>query len=270
LAIIVVVFLLSIFNSLGTDGSFGNENTEESVLSSVGKGITPVFQPMGIKEENWPATVGLFTGLFAKEVIVGTLNSLYSVESAGAAEASRNAITSTGAQLDPAASAAPEGPEAGTQQTEPFSLTDGIVESFTALGEGITGIFSGLAATLGLDMVGRSEAETAGLVEADRTVFTGMRANFNPASAYAYLLFVLLYFPCVAAFGTAIQEMGWKYGLLQATYLTILAWSTATLFYQLTAGGNPLFIALPFLIMTAVALFLWRMGRGSSEQKAEV
>jgi ferrous iron transport protein B len=269
-AIIVVVFLLSIFNSLGTDGSFGNENTEESVLSSVGKGITPAFQPMGIEKENWPATVGLFTGLFAKEVIVGTLNSLYSVESAGAAEASRNAITSTGAQLDPAASAAPEGPEAGTQQTEPFSLTDGIVESFTALGKGITAMFSGLGTTLGFDMVGRSETDTAGLVEADRTVFTGMRANFTPASAYAYLLFVLLYFPCVAAFGTAIQEMGWKYGLLQASYLTILAWSTATLFYQLTAGGNPLFIALPFLIMTAVALFLWRMGRGSSEQKAEV
>ena len=39
--------------------------------------ITPVFSPMGIREENWPATVGLITGIFAKEAVVGTLDSLY-------------------------------------------------------------------------------------------------------------------------------------------------------------------------------------------------
>ena len=32
---------------------------------------------MGIQEENWPAAVGVFTGIFAKEAVVGTLNSLY-------------------------------------------------------------------------------------------------------------------------------------------------------------------------------------------------
>ena len=40
--------------------------------------MTPIFEPMGITEDNWPATVGLVTGIFAKEVVVGTLNSLYS------------------------------------------------------------------------------------------------------------------------------------------------------------------------------------------------
>ena len=75
--ITLVVLVLAFFNSLGTDGSFGNEDTEESVLSYVGKVITPVFTPMGIEKENWPATVSLFTGLFAKEAVVGTLNSLY-------------------------------------------------------------------------------------------------------------------------------------------------------------------------------------------------
>ncbi len=261
-AIILVVFLLSIFNSLGTDGSFGNEDSENSVLSAVGKGITPVFTPMGIKEENWPATVGLFTGLFAKEVIVGTLNSLYSVEAGSAAEASSNTASTTGAHLDPADSAAPEAvEEAG------FSITDGIVDSFTALGEGLTGIFSGLGATLGLDMIGEDEARTASLVEADRTVFTGMRGNFGPYSAYAYLLFVLLYFPCVAAFGTAIQEMGWKYGVVQAAYLTILAWSTATLFYQLTVGHSVLFIILPLAVMGGVFFTLWYLGKGGRLEK---
>ncbi|MDY7026900.1 MAG: Fe(2+) transporter permease subunit FeoB, partial [Spirochaetota bacterium] len=216
-AIIVVVLALSVFNSLGTDGSFGNEDSEESVLSATGKVITPIFTPMGIEITNWPATVGLFTGLFAKEVIVGTLNSLY-------AQGTENEIENSG---------------------EEFSLSGGIVEAFTALGEGLTGIFTGLSATLGLDMIGLDESSTADIVEVEGSVFKGMRSQFNPHSAYAYLLFVLLYFPCVAAFGTAIQEMGWKYGIIQAAYLTLLAWSTATLFYQLTVVRNPVFIALP-------------------------
>ncbi|MEF3019358.1 nucleoside recognition domain-containing protein, partial [Pseudomonas aeruginosa] len=43
--------------------------------------VTPVFQPIGITEENWPATVGIITGIFAKEAVVGTLNSLYTTPS---------------------------------------------------------------------------------------------------------------------------------------------------------------------------------------------
>ena len=82
-AIIAVVIVLNVLNSVGTDGSFGNENQENSVLSEVGKTITPIFTPMGIEEENWPATVGIFTGLFAKEVVVGTLDALYSQSTGG-------------------------------------------------------------------------------------------------------------------------------------------------------------------------------------------
>ena len=238
-AILLVVLLLSIFNSLGTDGSFGNEDTEDSFLSAVGKSITPVFRPMGIEDENWPATVGLFTGLFAKEVIVGTLNSLYAQDA-----------TAADVEAD-------------------FSLREGVAESFTALRDGLSGIFSGLSATIGLDMIGHDEAQTAALIEAEGSVFTGMRSQFNPFSAYAYLLFVLIYFPCVAAFGTSIQEMGWKYGLMQAAYLTILAWSTATLFYQLAFAHNPLLIAVPLVIMTGVAVALYWLGKRPTERPAE-
>jgi len=75
--ILAVVIILSFLNSVGTDGSFGNEDSQNSVLSAVGKKITPVFYPIGITDDNWPATVGLFTGIFAKEAVVGTINSLY-------------------------------------------------------------------------------------------------------------------------------------------------------------------------------------------------
>ncbi|MDR8263828.1 ferrous iron transport protein B, partial [Acinetobacter baumannii] len=46
----------------------------------VSRVITPVFKPIGVHEDNWQATVGLFTGAMAKEVVVGTLNTLYTAE----------------------------------------------------------------------------------------------------------------------------------------------------------------------------------------------
>jgi len=67
--IIIMVLALSVLNSVGTDGSIGNEDSEHSVLSVVGKSLTPLFEPMGIHPDNWPATVGIFSGVLAKEVV---------------------------------------------------------------------------------------------------------------------------------------------------------------------------------------------------------
>lgn len=60
--IIPMVLVLNFLNAVGTDGSFGQENSNKSVLSEIGRGLTPLFKPMGIEKENWPATVGIFTG----------------------------------------------------------------------------------------------------------------------------------------------------------------------------------------------------------------
>ena len=40
-----MVLILSFLNALGTDGSFGNENTDKSVLASAGQSLIPVFEP---------------------------------------------------------------------------------------------------------------------------------------------------------------------------------------------------------------------------------
>lgn len=50
---------------------------DNSLLSVFGQWIQPVFAPMGIFPDNWPAVVGLITGMLAKEVVVGSLNSMY-------------------------------------------------------------------------------------------------------------------------------------------------------------------------------------------------
>jgi ferrous iron transport protein B len=51
---------------------------------------------------------------------------------------------------------------------------------------------------------------------------------------------VLIYSPCVAAIAAIQRETGWKWMAFSVGYLTALAWSMATLFYQVaTFAGHP-------------------------------
>ena len=181
--IVLAAILLSVLNSLGVDGSFGNEGTDKSVLTKIGKAITPVFEPMGVEEQNWPASVALFTGIFAKEAVVGTMNALYG-------------------QLEV---------RTDRQQGSSFAV---------------------------------------------------MRSYFSqgPAQAYAFLLFVLLYFPCIATLGVAIKEIGKGYGILMVLYQTLLAWLIATLFFQIVIGHSLVWIFVALGLGTAIVLILKIIG----------
>ncbi len=59
--------------------------------------------------------------------------------------------------------------------------------------------------------------------------------GWSPLIAYAFMLFVLLYFPCMAAVGAIRGEVGWKWAGFAALYTTIIAWVVATVVFQL--GG---------------------------------
>lgn len=147
--ILIFVLILNFLWSIGTDGSFGNETSEKSILSVVSRTVTPLFAPMGITPENWPATLGLITGVFGKELVVGTLHTFYSANGADPAEA----------------------------------------------------------------MLSRFDGKPG---------------------AFAYLLFVLIYAPCIATIAAMCRETGWKWTTFGVGYLTAMAWLCATLFYQTT------------------------------------
>ena len=85
--IVLLVAVLSVFNSMGTDGSFGNQNNGKSLLAVAAQKVTPVLSPLGIQQDNWQATVGIITGIFAKEAVVGTLNTLYQSDATGEEDA---------------------------------------------------------------------------------------------------------------------------------------------------------------------------------------
>ncbi|MCE1159431.1 MAG: Fe(2+) transporter permease subunit FeoB [Spirochaetia bacterium] len=237
--IILAVALLGILNSIGTDGSFGNQDQENSVLSVVGKAITPVFSPMGIDRDNWPATVGLFTGLFAKEAVVGTLTGLY-----GQLDAAENSERDSG-------------PEGAAEESEPWSLGAELLAALQSIPEAFSGLAESILDPLGLSLVSGDEEAVAESVETDIGIFASMRNHFknNSHAAYAYLLFVLIYFPCLAALGALVREVGPLFGWIAVVYLTVLAWITSTLYYQISSGGQIVWIGVALLLLAGIILF---------------
>ena len=58
--------------------------------------------------------------------------------------------------------------------------------------------------------------------------------NFSPLTAYAFLLFVLIYFPCIATVVAIKNESGsWRWSFFAACYTTLLAWVVSALVYQI-------------------------------------
>ncbi|WP_291529253.1 ferrous iron transport protein B [Bacteroides sp. UBA939] len=95
------------------------------------------------------------------------------------------------------------------------------------------GLLSGVGAkelvvsTLGVLYTNNADADAASLAE---------RIPITPLVAFCYMVFVLLYFPCIATFVAIRQESGsWKWAMFTAIYTTLLAWVMTFAIYRI--GG---------------------------------
>ena len=61
------------------------------------------------------------------------------------------------------------------------------------------------------------------------------KPDFSIPSALSFMVFVLLYFPCIATVAAIVRESGsWKYGLLSICYNTSVAWIMAFVVYRIS------------------------------------
>ena len=61
-----------------------------------------------------------------------------------------------------------------------------------------------------------------------------LRDGITPLSAYAYLIFILLYFPCIATIAAIRNETGsWRWALIAAGYTTAVAWIVSAIVYTI-------------------------------------
>ena len=246
--LIPMVAILALLNTMSIDGTIGHDDSKESLLSTVSRTLTPVFAPMGIKQDNWPATVGIFTGVFAKEAVVGTLDAIYL----------QNEL-----QEELAAGG----------EAEAYSLNASLIEAVQTIPENLAGVVDTLTDPLGLNIGDTSSIEIAAEAQAvSAGTFGAMGRLFDgKIGAIAYMLFILMYFPCVAAMAAVYRETNMRWTAFIAVWTTGLAYVSATSFYQLaTFERHPSFstawlagCALLFVVVVLVMRVMGKESRGS-------
>jgi ferrous iron transport protein B len=189
---------------------------------------------MGINENNWPATVGLFGGIFAKEAVAGILKSLYEqqeqeklrelTEGEKKYEISKTLKDTMGFSYG------------SEQENSEFDFWGGIAAAFKSIPEGFNGFWSSLKDPLGIFGTINSGEDKGGpneLLFSETLEFNAMKSHFgNEYSAIAYLIFILIYAPCLAAIAAIYRETNMKWMLFSVLYLTGLAWVCSVAFYQ--------------------------------------
>ncbi|MFT5702484.1 MAG: ferrous iron transport protein B [Desulforhopalus sp.] len=236
--LIPVIMILSFLNSLGTDGTFGNEDSEKSALASISKTITPVLYPLGVTSENWPATVGVFTGIFAKEAVVGTLDALY-------------------AGIDTQVDGSNE------EEENSYSFVAGIKEAFLTIPANLMDLAGTITDPLGLSVGDISDTGTAAEAQEVSEATFGSMVNLfgSKSAAFAYLLFILLYFPCSAAIAAIYRETNLGWTAFAGFWTTFLAYVASTGFYQIVnfmshPGYSMLVLGVDILGVAAVIMVL--------------
>lgn len=381
----------------------GNGDSENSLLSTIGKAITPVFEPFGVEKENWPASVSLFTGLLAKEAVIGTMNSLYSMvgENAEApaeenkaakpteepkaeepapekvavadsaatdsvkadstvAAVADSAATDSAVVADSAAAPAESAEvvaEAAPAEEKPLiagidecpveeeeeggapDIKGAVLEALGSIPANLAEVFGSLTDPLGtsgelegqeaaelkketldkitdakvltceeyaaIETFGEeeedektreavfaklaaaglelSEDEMGALEEGDlsetadiyanlRSYFHNPDKNGNPVDGFswqvfAFLIFILLYVPCLAAMGVVTREIGLGLAVLMATVQTLIAWAIAVLLYQVPVGGNVTWIVAAIVVLVGTGIFLKLFGMKANKEK---
>lgn len=226
--IIPVCVILGGLNALTLDGGLSvDEASTHSVLSLLGQWLTPVFSPMGLHQDNWPATVGLLTGMLAKEVVVGSLNSLY-------------------AQIG----------HLGQLSASGFDFWGSLQNAFWTIPDNLANLGAAL-----LNPVVASAPDN----EVSQSVYGMMVERFDgQAGAYAYLLFILLYIPCVSTMAVIRQEASTRLMWFSVAWSFFVAYFAAVFFYQAaTFSVHPhqsllWLLSIVGLIGAGLAVISWR------------
>ncbi len=186
----------------------GITDQQDSYFGRMSTAIAPIFAPLGFGE--WQTAGSLVTGLIAKEIVVSTMSQVYAGETAAEAEGVE--------------------PEAAPEEAAPVSLLDdlaAIVRNFF-----VAAVDAGRILLSLIPGVNLMPAEAA---PEDTALSAALQRHFTPLSAFAFLVFVLLYVPCIATIGAIKHEFGPSWATFSAIYQTVVAWLAAFLIFQ---GGR--------------------------------
>ena len=197
-----IVWLLLAVPVMGT-GPFAAVPVDQSAFAALAGTLTPIFRPLGFG--SWETSGALITGFVAKEVVVSTLVQTY--------------------HLDTSATATPTTvPNFGADMLAIIArFVNTIVDVFRAV-PSIIGISNGNPS--------QDDSVPDGLNLVIQQSFEGSSAGHAGIAALAFLVFVLLYTPCMVATAAARQEFGGRWMWVSVLGQFAIAWLAALLVFQ--------------------------------------
>jgi len=176
---------------------WGVESKKDSYLGKAGQVMAPVFAPLGFG--TWEAASSLITGVIAKEIVVGTMGEIYA-------------------------------PSKDEEKKETPTLGEDMKEIVASFGAAVRQSAGNVVSTFGVSSLAAEEEEGQSSLKEE------VRKAFTPLTAYAFMVFVLLYMPCMVVAVAMRQEFGgWKWFGVAFLYQSVLAWGMAFIIYQ---GGR--------------------------------
>ncbi len=196
---IVIWALLAI--PVNKAGSFADIDVNDSAFASVSSAVAPALEPAGFG--TWEASGSLVTGFVAKEVVVGTMSQIYGVE-----EAEEDAAEATTFFED-----------VGELITSFFGATWDTIKSIPLI--------------VGINLFdGEDEGDTTELMQAVEVGFEESSGGHGALASVAFMIFVLIYTPCMVAVAAERQELGSKWMWVSVIGQLILAWLLAVVVFQ--------------------------------------
>jgi len=194
-------------------GRFAEIPVQDSLFGVLARTAAPIFAPLGFG--SWEATGALVTGVVAKEVVVSTLAQAY---------------------------AAGDGPsQSGANTAAPApSFGQDLQAIGVNFGQAIFDTLRALPLLVGIDL--RSSSAVQVDTRLAQNIFNGFAASGQgqaQLAALSFLVFVLLYTPCISALTVSRHELGTRWMLWMAFGQFAIAWAAGLSIFQvgLLVGG---------------------------------
>jgi len=195
----IVLWLLMMIPVNG--GKFAETDIDASGFAAVSGAVAPVFQPAGFA--SWQASGALVTGFVAKEVIVSTMSQIFKIEE-----------------------------EAG-EEAEPTSFIGDLQDIVVGFGAAAWDTIKSIPLIVGINLFGgEEEEEMPALNSAVEKHFETTSGGHGKLASLAFMVFVLLYTPCMVAVAAQRQEFGNKWTLFGMAMQLAIAWAAAVLIFQ--------------------------------------
>ncbi len=202
LGISMLIWLLMAI-PVGGSGTFADTEVDNSLYATVSGVIAPALEPLGFG--NWQSSGALLSGFVAKEVVVSTLAQVY-----------------------------------GVTEVEQAAPTTTFLEDVVAIAGGFVqatiDTIKSIPLIIGIDLLDEeAEAEPSALMVAIENGFEETSGGYGALAALSFMVFVLIYTPCMVAAAAEKQELGARWMWVSLIGQLILAWGMAFLIFQ---GGK--------------------------------